>query len=62
METGSMDLRNCLDRMRDLGLASGFRQELATLTICNKKCLWPGRMDLSRVMSVPSRRHFPDEE
>jgi hypothetical protein len=27
-------------------LTSGFRVDLATLAMCNKKCLWPGRIGL----------------
>src|SRR5579863_8546915 len=35
-------------RLGELGcsLASGFRLELATLTICSKKVPWPGRIGL----------------
>jgi hypothetical protein len=43
-------------------LASGFRRELATLTMCNEKCLWPGRIGLVKGPVRPSRRHFPDED
>jgi hypothetical protein len=43
-------------------LTSGFRLELATLTICNEKVPWPGRIGLVKGPVRPSRRHFSDEE
>jgi hypothetical protein len=45
------------------GLASGFRLALGQAVYTNEKSAFDlGGLGLSRVLSVPSRRHFPGEE